>query len=113
MRLITLALTLAVPLAACGKKDGEDQNSAGSGMTADAITSNDITAIDAVTGEAANMAADVDYNADAANALENAAENEASSSTAPSSSRPAAKPTSESPAPATAPTTEQPQSNSQ
>lgn len=111
MRLITLALTLALPLAACGKKDGENQNSERSGMTAGAISSNDITAIDAVTGEAANMAADVDFNAEAANALENAAENEAGSerSTArssPGSSEPATEPDA-------APATAQPQTNSE
>ena len=38
-----------------------DKN-AGESLTAESIVSNDVTAIDAVTGDAANMAADVDLN---------------------------------------------------
>ena len=53
----------ALSLAACGKGDqaANNQNIADS-LTADSIVSNDVTAIDAVTGDAANMAADVDMN---------------------------------------------------
>ena len=53
----------ALSLAACGKGDqaANNQNVADS-LTADSIVSNDVTAIDAVTGDAANMAADVDMN---------------------------------------------------
>ena len=62
MRLLILTAAL-LALAACGKKDqaGTAQN-ADEGMTAESIVSNDVTAIDAVTGDAANMAADVDMN---------------------------------------------------
>ncbi|MEO7654807.1 MAG: hypothetical protein ABIS23_03885 [Sphingomicrobium sp.] len=59
MRLLFLVPALGLSLAACGKSETENQN-AGRAMTAEAISSNDVTAIDAVTGEAANMAADVD-----------------------------------------------------
>jgi hypothetical protein len=54
---------LALVLAACGKGDqaANNQNVADS-LTSDSIVSNDVTAIDAVTGDAANMAADVDMN---------------------------------------------------
>jgi hypothetical protein len=50
-------------LSACNKGAQVD-NSADGGdqLTADSIVSNDVTAIDAVTGAAANMAADVDVN---------------------------------------------------
>jgi len=62
MRLLILTAAL-LALSACGKKDqaGAAQN-ADQGMTAESIVSNDVTAIDAVTGDAANMAADVDMN---------------------------------------------------
>ena len=54
---------LALTLAACGKGDQADSNqNIGDSLTADNIVSNDVTAIDAVTGDAANMAADVDMN---------------------------------------------------
>jgi hypothetical protein len=113
MRLTLLALILALSVAACGKKDGEAQNQAGAGMTADAISTNDITAIDAVTGDAANMAADVDFNADAANALENAAEIDASSSDRHSKSQatPSAKSGEKTPAPTAVPAQQTPSEN--
>jgi len=59
MRLILLAAA-ALALAACGKNNqsGQTQN-AGEDMSAESIVANDVTAIDAVTGDAANMAADV------------------------------------------------------
>ena len=60
MRLLIFVPALALGLAACGKSDGTEERNADRVMTAEAITSNDVTAIDAVTGEAANMAADVD-----------------------------------------------------
>jgi hypothetical protein len=43
------------------------------GLAAENIVSNDVTAIDAVTGDAANMAADVNYTAEVN--VENAAAN--------------------------------------
>ena len=58
-----LITVLALVLAACGKNDqaANNENIADS-LTANSIVSNDVTAIDAVTGDAANMAADVDMN---------------------------------------------------
>ena len=62
MRLILLAATATLTLAACGKNNqgGQAQN-ADENMSAESIVANDVTAIDAVTGDAANMAADVNY----------------------------------------------------
>ena len=60
---VPLFLTAALLLAACGKNDQTDNSvNIGDNLTAESIVSNDITAIDAVTGDAANMAADVDMN---------------------------------------------------
>jgi hypothetical protein len=62
MRAIALAAAAALALSACGRSNQTDANQAADdGMTADSIVSNDVTAIDAVTGDAANMAADVNY----------------------------------------------------
>jgi len=62
MRAIALAAAAALALSACGRNNQTDANQAGDeGLTADSIVSNDVTAIDAVTGDAANMAADVNY----------------------------------------------------
>ena len=63
MQAKTMIICAAALLAsACGGKDqaGASAN-ADTGLTASAISSNDVTAIDAVTGEAANMAADMDF----------------------------------------------------
>ena len=50
-------------LSACGKNDQADNmQNVDDNLSADSIVSNDVTAIDAVTGDAANMAADVDMN---------------------------------------------------
>jgi hypothetical protein len=58
---LLIAVTLA--LAACGNNDQTDTTqNVDENLTAEAIVSNDVTAIDAVTGDAANMAADVDTN---------------------------------------------------
>ena len=63
MRALILAVTIALGLSACGKNSQTDNNQiAGDNLTAESIISNDVTAIDAVTGDAANMAADVDMN---------------------------------------------------
>ena len=59
--LILIAMT-ALTLGACrGRGDADANRSADAGLTAENIVSNDVTAIDAVTADAANMAADVDY----------------------------------------------------
>jgi hypothetical protein len=61
MRAIILIAGGALALAACGN-NGQAGNTAnlGEDLTAENIVSNDVTAIDAVTGDAANMAADMD-----------------------------------------------------
>ena len=53
----------ALALAACGNNDQSDNTTnVDENLTAENIVSNDVTAIDAVTGDAANMAADSDMN---------------------------------------------------
>src|SRR5690242_5998502 len=53
----------ALVLAGCGNNDQSDNTAnVDENLSAENIVSNDVTAIDAVTGEAANMAADVDVN---------------------------------------------------
>jgi len=53
----------AITLAACGNNDQTDNSqNVDENLTAENIVSNDVTAIDAVTGDAANMAADSDVN---------------------------------------------------
>src|SRR5690242_21916626 len=59
--LILIAGVLA--LAACGNNDQTDNTQKNDeNLTAENIVSNDVTAIDAVTGDAANMAAESDIN---------------------------------------------------
>jgi hypothetical protein len=59
----TLILAAALALSACGNNDQTDNTqNIDENLTAENIVSNDVTAIDAVTGDAANMAADVDMN---------------------------------------------------
>ena len=73
MRLPLLTAAAALCLSACGNNDQRDNNqNIDENLTAENIVSNDVTAIDAVTGDAANMAADVNYSVD-----ENALGNEA------------------------------------
>lgn len=63
MRAILIIACAALALGGCGKKDQKDNNlGADENLTAENIVSNDVTAIDAATGDAANMAADVDIN---------------------------------------------------
>jgi len=53
----------ALALAACGNNDQTDNTqNVDENLTAENIVSNDVTAIDAVTADAANMAADADIN---------------------------------------------------
>ena len=62
MRAVILVAAAALGLAACGKNDqAENTTNVDETLTADNIVSNDVTAIDAVTGDAANMAADVNF----------------------------------------------------
>ena len=94
MMRLTLLLAATLALAACGKNSssGTMQN-ADDNLTAESIVSNDVTAIDAVTGDAANMAADVDMNFGGIE--ENSAP--ASNEGAPRPSRPAPRPSSPTP----------------
>jgi hypothetical protein len=63
MRLILIAGALALSLSACSNSDQADNTqNVDENLTAENIVSNDVTAIDAVTADAANMAADVDLN---------------------------------------------------
>jgi hypothetical protein len=58
-----LVLAAAFALSACGNNDQADNTiNVDENLSAENIVSNDVTAIDAVTGAAANMAADVDMN---------------------------------------------------
>ena len=99
MRVLPL-LFAALALSACGKNDQKDvgQN-VDQSLTAENIVSNDVTAIDAVTGDAANMAADVDMNF---GNLDQNVGGEAPSNSATPGTRPSA-PRKSSPAPAAEP----------
>jgi hypothetical protein len=60
---LPFVLAAALALSACGNNDQTDKTqNYDENLTAENIVSNDVTAIDAVTGDAANMAADVDTN---------------------------------------------------
>lgn len=61
MRALPL-LAAVLALSACGKGSQADNSQNAESFTPESITSNDVTAIDAVTGDDANMAADVDIN---------------------------------------------------
>ena len=72
MRLLILALGTSLALTACKNNNHNDTTAnVDENLTAESIVSNDVTAIDAVTGDAANMAADVDYTAEVADNLAN------------------------------------------
>ena len=61
--LILIATALSLPVAACRNNDQADNTqNVDENLTAENIVSNDVTAIDAVTGDAANMAAESDIN---------------------------------------------------
>jgi len=63
MRAFILIAGAALTLAGCKNNDQHDNTqNVDENLTAENIVSNDVTAIDAVTGDAANMAADVDTN---------------------------------------------------
>jgi hypothetical protein len=86
MRLLILALGTSLVLTACKNNNHNDTTAnVDENLTAESIVSNDVTAIDAVTGDAANMAADVDYTAEVADNLAN--EDDDTTATTNSSSR--------------------------
>ena len=63
MRALLLLAGAALALSGCGNNDQSDKTqNVDENLTAENIVSNDVTAIDAVTGDASNMAADVDTN---------------------------------------------------
>jgi hypothetical protein len=63
MRALLLIAGAVMALSGCSRGAQNDNNLAASdSLTTQNIVSNDVTAIDAVTGDAANMAADVDMN---------------------------------------------------
>jgi hypothetical protein len=114
MRRLVLVLALAAPLAACGKSDDQEGPTGGPAVTAETIATNDVTAIDAVTGQAANIAADVVLDANLlaeANGSANASASDRARrpSGAPAPARPRDNPPAEANESAPAPT---PQSNS-
>jgi len=89
MRLITLAAGAALALAACRNNDQTDNTAnIDENLTAQNIVSNDVTAIDAVTADAANMAADVDVNFTNDQSLDNGTTPPAPAKTAPSRPHP-------------------------
>ena len=62
MRLPLLIAFTALSLGGCGKgNQAENIANADQSLAAENIVSNDVTAIDAVTGDASNMAAEVNY----------------------------------------------------
>ena len=64
MRALILLASSALLLSACGNNDQADNSlNVDENLAAESIVSNDVTAIDAVTGDASNMAADVNYSA--------------------------------------------------
>ena len=84
MRALILFAGATLALTGCGKNDQSGAaNNVGADLTAEKIVANDVTAIDAVTGDAANMAADMNYEA-----LDNVADNATGNSTGNSSDKP-------------------------
>ena len=108
--LILIAGALALPLAACGNNDQTDNTAnVDESLTAENIVSNDVTAIDAVTGDAANMAAESDINDVSAAPLDDENAPASAKPSKPAPKKPAAKskpaPSSTpAPSPATTPT---------
>ena len=59
----SLLVAALLGLTSCGNNDQTDNTqNVDENLSAESIVSNDVTAIDAATGDAANMAADVDLN---------------------------------------------------
>ena len=89
MRALILIAVTALSLGACKNNDQTDNTmNVDENLTAENIVSNDVTAIDAVTGDAANMAADVDMNF---GNLDNSTTAQTTNQPAPKSAKPTAK----------------------
>ena len=87
MRVPLLFLAASLALAGCRNNDMHDNTAnVDENLTAENIVSNDVTAIDAVTGDAANMAADVNYE-EYDNSLDNQSETNASPISKPAPTR--------------------------
>jgi hypothetical protein len=98
MRLLILVAGSSLILTACGNNGQADNMlNVDENLAAENIVSNDVTAIDAVTGDASNMAADVNYT-EPTNIDENSGN--ASEKTPTPRSRAPGKPPLEQPAPA-------------
>ncbi|HEY8591466.1 MAG TPA: hypothetical protein VIL42_01220 [Sphingomicrobium sp.] len=101
MRALILVSAVFV-LAACSNNDQRDNSmNVDENLTAENIVSNDVTAIDAVTGDAANLAEAAEIN-DIGPAVDSADLN-AASPAKPGSSKPAAKKAADKPAAAPKP----------
>ena len=108
MRPLILLAGPALLLAACGGTDQADNTiNADESLSAESFSSNDITAIDAVTGEASNMAADVNYIVE----LDNLADGNADSDDTPAAAKSSTARRSTSNAAATNSAEPEPQSN--
>jgi hypothetical protein len=110
MRALTLIALATLSLAACRNNDQNDNNvNIDENLAAENIVSNVVTAIDAVTGDAANMAADVNYTEVATLADESGTGNSSTGHTAAARpTKPSTPATTSTPAPAsntTAPAT--------
>lgn len=93
MRAPVLICCLALALAACGSKKTANQSAvAEENAATETIVTNDVTAIDAATGEAANMAADVNYTFDESNLASDNETNAATAKPARKTPKPASKP---------------------
>lgn len=100
MRSLTLAALGAFALVGCnGDDSAQNAGAAEENISNAVVPTNDVTAIDAATGSAANMAPDVPFLPNEVNAAEEASGNAASNSTRsaprprrPASRRPAAEP---------------------
>jgi hypothetical protein len=99
MRAIIIA-GVVLALAGCGNNDQTDNTAnVDENLAAENIVTNDVTAIDAVTADAANMAADVNYADEVDSGLDNAVGN-AANRASPAVRRPVPRPSQPSPSPA-------------
>ena len=107
MRALILTATVVLLVSGCRNSDqASTAQNIDDSLTADSIVANDVTAIDAVTGDAANMAADVDINF-----TNDMLDGSDASDSRPSKAKPAPKPPSQSNQPKPAPAPDQPAAN--